>query len=64
MWLGNNITPLREEEWDEEEEEEADVPAPTSPPVSPVNSRFIVAFFFNKQFEISSQSLEYIWGPS
>ncbi|XP_041524729.1 huntingtin isoform X2 [Microtus oregoni] len=39
VWLGNNITPLREEEWDEEEEEEADVPAPTSPPVSPVNSR-------------------------
>ncbi|KAM4854776.1 huntingtin [Thomomys bottae] len=40
LWLGNNITPLREEEWDEEEEEEeADVPAPASPPVSPVNSR-------------------------
>uniref|UniRef100_A0A8C6R2D9 Huntingtin n=1 Tax=Nannospalax galili TaxID=1026970 RepID=A0A8C6R2D9_NANGA len=39
VWLGNNITPLREEEWDEEEEEEADVPAPPSPPVSPVNSR-------------------------
>uniref|UniRef100_A0A8C6HVN2 Huntingtin n=1 Tax=Mus spicilegus TaxID=10103 RepID=A0A8C6HVN2_MUSSI len=39
VWLGNNITPLREEEWDEEEEEESDVPAPTSPPVSPVNSR-------------------------
>ncbi|ERE89780.1 huntingtin [Cricetulus griseus] len=39
VWLGNNITPLREEEWDEEEEEEADVPAPTSPPLSPVNSR-------------------------
>ncbi|XP_021019284.1 huntingtin isoform X1 [Mus caroli] len=39
VWLGNNITPLREEEWDEEEEEETDVPAPTSPPVSPVNSR-------------------------
>ncbi|XP_021116025.1 huntingtin isoform X3 [Heterocephalus glaber] len=39
VWLGNNITPLREEEWDEEEEEEADVPAPASPPVSPVNSR-------------------------
>lgn len=60
MWLGNNITPLREEEWDEEEEEEADVPAPASPPVSPVNSRFILAFFFfkNKQFEISSQSLD------
>ncbi|XP_012667730.2 huntingtin [Otolemur garnettii] len=39
VWLGNNITPLREEEWDEEEEEEADVPAPSSPPTSPVNSR-------------------------
>ncbi|XP_012879339.1 PREDICTED: huntingtin [Dipodomys ordii] len=39
VWLGNNITPLREEEWDEEEEEEADIPAPASPPVSPVNSR-------------------------
>lgn len=55
MWLGNNITPLREEEWDEEEEEEADVPAPTSPPVSPVNSRFIVAFFLisNLKFLLS-----------
>ncbi|XP_072803026.1 huntingtin isoform X3 [Vicugna pacos] len=39
VWLGNSITPLREEEWDEEEEEEADTPAPTSPPTSPVNSR-------------------------
>lgn len=39
MWLGNSITPLREEEWEEEEEEEADVPAPASPPTSPVNSR-------------------------
>uniref|UniRef100_A0A8C9AKK9 Huntingtin n=1 Tax=Prolemur simus TaxID=1328070 RepID=A0A8C9AKK9_PROSS len=39
VWLGNNITPLREEEWDEEEEEEADIPAPSSPPTSPVNSR-------------------------
>ncbi|XP_058157313.1 huntingtin isoform X2 [Dasypus novemcinctus] len=39
MWLGNNITPLREEEWDEEEEDEADAPAPSSPPTSPVNSR-------------------------
>ncbi|XP_012592808.1 huntingtin isoform X1 [Microcebus murinus] len=39
VWLGNNITPLREEEWDEEEEEEADVPAHSSPPTSPVNSR-------------------------
>ncbi|XP_004624658.1 huntingtin isoform X2 [Octodon degus] len=39
VWLGNNITPLREEEWDEEEEEEADVPAAASPPTSPINSR-------------------------
>lgn len=39
VWLGNSITPLREEEWDEEEEEEAEAPAPPSPPTSPVNSR-------------------------
>ncbi|XP_077426771.1 huntingtin isoform X2 [Vanacampus margaritifer] len=39
VWLGNNITPLREEEWGEDEEDEADTPAPTSPPLSPVNSR-------------------------
>ncbi|KAG9346961.1 hypothetical protein JZ751_005888 [Albula glossodonta] len=39
VWLGNNITPLREEEWDEDEEDETDVPAPTSPPTSPINSR-------------------------
>ncbi|KAJ8383153.1 hypothetical protein SKAU_G00039310 [Synaphobranchus kaupii] len=39
MWLGNNITPLREEEWDEDEEDETDTPAPTSPPTSPINSR-------------------------
>ncbi|XP_061107320.1 huntingtin-like isoform X2 [Conger conger] len=39
VWLGNNITPLREEEWGEDEEDETDVPAPTSPPVSPINSR-------------------------
>ncbi|XP_019513498.1 PREDICTED: huntingtin isoform X2 [Hipposideros armiger] len=39
VWLGNSITPLREEEWGEEEEEEADVPAPASPPMSPANSR-------------------------
>ncbi|XP_061130027.1 huntingtin isoform X4 [Syngnathus typhle] len=39
VWLGNNITPLREEEWGEDEEDEADAPAPTSPPVSPINSR-------------------------
>ncbi|KAF6371843.1 huntingtin [Rhinolophus ferrumequinum] len=38
VWLGNNITPLREEEWSEEDEE-AEVPAPSSPPTSPVNSR-------------------------
>ncbi|XP_047435098.1 huntingtin isoform X6 [Mugil cephalus] len=39
VWLGNNITPLREEEWGEDEEDEADTPAPTSPPMSPINSR-------------------------
>ncbi|XP_069797989.1 huntingtin isoform X3 [Narcine bancroftii] len=39
VWLGNNITPLREEEWDEDEEDETDVPAPSSPPASPINSR-------------------------
>lgn len=39
VWLGNNITPLREEEWGEDEEDEADNQAPTSPPVSPINSR-------------------------
>ncbi|XP_051784194.1 huntingtin isoform X2 [Erpetoichthys calabaricus] len=39
VWLGNNITPLREEEWDEDEEDESDVPAPASPPTSPINSR-------------------------
>lgn len=39
VWLGNNITPLREEEWGEDEEDDADTPAPTSPPVSPINSR-------------------------
>uniref|UniRef100_A0A3Q3F7X8 Huntingtin n=1 Tax=Labrus bergylta TaxID=56723 RepID=A0A3Q3F7X8_9LABR len=39
VWLGNNITPLREEEWGEDEEDETDIPAPTSPPVSPINSR-------------------------
>lgn len=46
MWLGNSITPLREEEWEEEEEEEADVPAPASPPTSPVNSRFPICLSF------------------
>ncbi|XP_063313793.1 huntingtin [Pelobates fuscus] len=39
MWLGNSITPLREEEIDEDEEDENDAPAPSSPPVSPINSR-------------------------
>uniref|UniRef100_A0A4W3JTK9 Huntingtin n=1 Tax=Callorhinchus milii TaxID=7868 RepID=A0A4W3JTK9_CALMI len=39
IWLGNNITPLREEEWDEDEEDETDVPVPSSPPTSPINSR-------------------------
>lgn len=39
VWLGNNITPLREEEWGEDEEDENDVPAPVSPPTSPINSR-------------------------
>ncbi|XP_029462586.1 huntingtin [Rhinatrema bivittatum] len=39
VWLGNNITPLREEEWDEDEEDEGDVPVPSSPPISPINSR-------------------------
>lgn len=46
VWLGNSITPLREEEWGEEEEEEADAPAPSSPPLSPVNSRSPSAFRF------------------
>ncbi|XP_060634006.2 huntingtin isoform X2 [Anolis sagrei] len=39
VWLGNNITPLREEEWDEDEDDEGDVPVPSSPPSSPINSR-------------------------
>uniref|UniRef100_A0A8C1W8L5 Huntingtin n=1 Tax=Cyprinus carpio TaxID=7962 RepID=A0A8C1W8L5_CYPCA len=39
VWLGNNITPLREEEWGEDEEDEADAPLPASPPISPINSR-------------------------
>ncbi|XP_066534472.1 huntingtin isoform X4 [Hoplias malabaricus] len=39
VWLGNNITPLREEEWGDDEEDEPDAPAPTSPPTSPINSR-------------------------
>ncbi|XP_019381604.1 PREDICTED: huntingtin isoform X1 [Gavialis gangeticus] len=39
VWLGNNITPLREEEWGEDEDEENDMPAPSSPPTSPINSR-------------------------
>uniref|UniRef100_A0A8C5STQ9 Huntingtin n=1 Tax=Laticauda laticaudata TaxID=8630 RepID=A0A8C5STQ9_LATLA len=39
VWLGNSITPLREEEWGEDEDDESDMPALTSPPSSPVNSR-------------------------
>ncbi|NWR68346.1 HD protein, partial [Centropus unirufus] len=39
IWLGNNITPLREEEWGEDEEDENDIPAASSPPTSPVNTR-------------------------
>ncbi|XP_044273862.1 huntingtin isoform X3 [Varanus komodoensis] len=39
VWLGNNITPLREEEWDEDEDDESDIPATSSPPPSPINSR-------------------------
>ncbi|XP_045076442.1 huntingtin-like [Coregonus clupeaformis] len=39
VWLGNNITPLREEEWGEDEEDETDTPAPASTPTSPINSR-------------------------
>lgn len=39
VWLGNNITPLREEEWGDDEEDETDAPAAASPPMSPINSR-------------------------
>ncbi|NXS73560.1 HD protein, partial [Pandion haliaetus] len=39
IWLGNNITPLREEEWGEDEEDENDLLAPSSPPTSPINTR-------------------------
>ncbi|XP_061581949.1 huntingtin isoform X1 [Cololabis saira] len=39
VWLGNNITPLREEEWGDDEEDETDTPVPASPPTSPINSR-------------------------
>ncbi|XP_075400754.1 huntingtin isoform X2 [Tenrec ecaudatus] len=39
VWLGNSITPLREEEWDGDEDEETDEPTPSSPPTSPINSR-------------------------
>uniref|UniRef100_A0A670ZHJ8 Huntingtin n=1 Tax=Pseudonaja textilis TaxID=8673 RepID=A0A670ZHJ8_PSETE len=39
VWLGNSITPLREEEWGEDEDDESDMPALTSPPSSPINSR-------------------------
>lgn len=44
IWLGNNITPLREEEWGEDEEDENDVPAPSSPPTSPINTRCLIFF--------------------
>lgn len=44
IWLGNNITPLREEEWGEDEEDENDVPAPSSPPTSPINTRYLIFF--------------------
>jgi len=43
IWLGNNITPLREEEWGEDEEDENDVPVPSSPPTSPINTRYVVS---------------------
>ncbi|XP_013930191.1 PREDICTED: huntingtin-like, partial [Thamnophis sirtalis] len=39
VWLGNSITPLREEEWGEDEDDESDMPALSSPPSSPINSR-------------------------
>ncbi|XP_028973894.2 huntingtin isoform X2 [Esox lucius] len=39
VWLCNNITPLREEEWGDDEEDESDPPAVASPPTSPINSR-------------------------
>lgn len=39
MWLGNNITPLREEEWGDDEEDETDAAATATPPISPINSR-------------------------
>lgn len=59
VWLGNSITPLREEEWDEEEEEEAEAPAPPSPPTSPVNSRFPLPSV--QASGSSDESL--VWGP-
>nr|AGS58213.1 huntingtin [Clarias batrachus] len=39
VWMGNNITPLREEEWGDDEEDETDAPVAASPPISPINSR-------------------------
>ncbi|XP_029142402.1 huntingtin, partial [Protobothrops mucrosquamatus] len=39
VWLGNSITPLREEEWGDDEDDESDLPALSSPPSSPINSR-------------------------
>lgn len=42
IWLGNSITPLREEEWGEDEEDENDIPVPSSPPTSPINTRCVI----------------------
>ncbi|XP_039217435.1 huntingtin isoform X2 [Crotalus tigris] len=39
VWLGNSITPLREEEWGDDEDDESDMPVLSSPPSSPMNSR-------------------------
>lgn len=55
VWLGNNITPLREEEWGEDEEDEADTPAPTSPPLSPINSRSVKLIHFLSQIQALKQ---------
>lgn len=58
VWLGNSITPLREEEWDEEEEE-TEAPAPSSPPTSPINSRFPPP-----SVQASGSSVQsLVWGP-
>lgn len=53
IWLGNNITPLREEEWGEDEEDENDVPAPSSPPTSPINTRCLIFSFLSFDLAIS-----------